>query len=414
MSTENVMEEDTKLTDEQIEYIANDLEEMAKGTELEKIAKFPSNNGIDERSKDEITEEGEEKKVMVRVNPETGEEVIDSIDDEKEFNFEDFINEVNSGVTEFDSLNFSKEDFLDVTNVNNENLILNSMVEDDNGLKEENIETIIEVMNRRSKGEKFNVYKALPEDVRNFIDKYFAEQILGSSGAAAQIAMNDARIKQYKNNIAESVIDEYIQEIKSKKSKHDFAEELASIYSSFEDNKKELANSSIEYTEARNKAYREGADKIEDPEKRKRYLEIMDAIDEALNLTKLKEFAKKCKIKKIELEKYQRAISDFLQKYEDSDKNIYDLNMVANILFRILEKDGYTMTHVIALIIAFIKQVQNYKAEVATEHAYMYYFIYYCVFIDNQKNNFKESIEEVINNLIERNSDLKEAKLEIE
>ena len=407
MSTENVMvDEENKLTDEQIEFIANDMEEFAKGTDLEMIANLPSNNGVDEISQEDVTEEGEDRKVMVNVNPITGEETIAAEDDIKNLDFDAFIEQINSGVTDFDSFSIDKDDFTNTIDTSDKTLFFNSVVESEGELKEENIEVIIDVMNRRAKGEEFNVYKALPEEVRNIIDRYYMTQIMGSTDRVAQISTNDAMSRQFKKQVAESIIDDYIQNIKSKKSKHDFADELANTYAEFEKDKQELADASVEYTEARNKAYREGADKIEDPEKRKKYLEIMDSIDEALNLTQLKEFAKRCKIKQIEIDKYNRAIADFLQKYEDSDKNIYNLSMVTTILFRSLKDDGYELIHIVALVLAFIKQVRNYKADVATEHAYMYYFIYYCVFIDNQKNNFKENIKEVINNLIERNSSL--------
>ena len=391
------MGEENKLTDEQVEMINQEMEDSIKGTPLEDIAAMPSNNGVDERDPETIEEEGEEAIVTVQVNPETGEETIINEEPVKEMTIDDFINNINEGTSYFDSTSIEKADFMKTVNdKDNKDLFFNNFIEDNVGIKEENVEKIIDIMNRRSEGENFNVYRELPEEVQNMINASIATQVKG-------MPVSGDQIRQFRNALAESIIDDYIVSIREQKAKHDFADELASMYNT---GKSELTQASLEYTEARNKAYREGADKITDPEKKARYLEIMDAIDEALNLTQLKEYAKKCKIKQIELEKPQRIVQDFLQKYQESDKNIYNLSMVSNFLYRALKADGYDPVHITALIIAFVKQVKNYRSENAVEHAYMYYFIYYCVFVDNQSNNFKENIKEVINNLIERNSSI--------
>ena len=89
----NLEEVTTKLTDEQVEHIAKELDDSIKGTELEEIAKLPSNNGKLERSKSEITESGEKVKMMVEVDPNTGEHKIlgkaPEIEEEEEESFED-------------------------------------------------------------------------------------------------------------------------------------------------------------------------------------------------------------------------------------------------------------------------------------------------------------------------------------
>ena len=90
-------------------------------------------------------------------------------------------------------------------------------------------------------------------------------------------------------------------------------------------------------------------------------MEILDAIDEAKNLTKLKEFAKKTKIRSIDLEKPNRVFDRFLNKYRNSSNNIYDIHMGLTVLSRHLE--GYSNDMVRAFFILFCKQVQNYDID---------------------------------------------------
>ena len=64
----------TQLTDEQVEMINNELEDYRNNTEdLKVLADLPSNNGVEE-STDTTT--GEYKTMNVSVNPDTGEHLF--------------------------------------------------------------------------------------------------------------------------------------------------------------------------------------------------------------------------------------------------------------------------------------------------------------------------------------------------
>ena len=145
---------------------------------------------------------------------------------------------------------------------------------------------------------------------------------------------------------------------------------------------------------------------MEDPEKKARLLAILDQIDEARSLTTLKEFAKRCKIKPIELEKPEsRVYRGFLNKYTNSTNNIYDIKVARTVLFRHLSNEGYTMRDVDAFLISFCKQVNGYSPTIATEHAYMYYVLYYSALLDGDRSTtFINNVKDVIVNLKERNS----------
>ena len=391
----NLEEETTKLTDEQVDHIAKELDDSIKGTELEKIAQFPSNNGKLERSKAEVTESGEKVKMMVEVDPNTGEHKILGKAPEEEESFEDMCKRIENGEFEIE------EDTRPVTLDELKSTIADdksgaSMLSDISNNIELTNETIIELLdlvNRKMKKEEFNVYKSFPEQIRNMIDEYMtAGGIIGNS--------ND--VKQFRNMISESLLDEFMMNITADRLKNDFNTDLENIMSK---GAEEISTEVVGYTIERNKAYREYAEKMEDEDKKQKMLEILDSIDEAYNLTGLKEFTKKCKVKSIELEKPWKVYNDFLTKYENTVQNIYDIKMARPILYRnlslVYENNDITYKDVDAFFIIFTKYCQNYKPENKVQHAFMYYVLYNIVLLDTNKGKHKDVSEKFLENIKE-------------
>ena len=228
------------------------------------------------------------------------------------------------------------------------------------------------------------------------IDKYVNKNAFGSQAA-------NININQIKKNVADALLDDFINDIQINRIKNDFATDMENLY---KDSIKEIASGTLEYIDERNKAYREAANDIEDEEKRTKMIQILDQIDEARSLSSLKEYAKHCKIKSIELEKPDnRVYSSFLYKYKNSNNHIYDINVSKKVLFRHLEPQGYTIKDIDAFFIAFCKQVKNYSATKPVDHVYMYYVLYYCALLDGDNSTvFIDNVKEVINNLREINS----------
>lgn len=394
------MSDTIKLTDQQIDYIANEMESLVPGTPLEDIANFPSNNGVDE-TPEENKEVGEVKTAMVSIDPNTGEHKVlstqetDELDDES---IDDIFDRIESGELKFETEPITESELSDYIHHAEENQSLLINLGYNTEYSPETIKELLEVVNRRINKEEFNVYKALPEEIQKTINDFTFR---------GHFMVNSNEGKQFRNTIAETLVDEFIDSINTNKAINDFNKEIESI---FEKGTQEIASAVIGYTTERNKKYREYAERLEDPEKKKKLLAVLDQIDEAYNLTTLKEFAKKCKIKKFELEKPQKIYTDFLTKYQNSTYNIYDISMTKPILKRhipdALEKD------IDAFLICFCKQCMNMKPDVVTEHAYMYYVIFNIVLIDVNRSEetrsvtdiFIQNIAEVIKNLRERNN----------
>lgn len=399
MSTE---ENKTILTDEEVELLENTLNEIPQDPALKIL------NNTDEY----VPEQGELKAAMIKVDPITGEQsVIGTVDPSELDNkksFEDICDEFEEGalnaataaidtpitVEELsDYINKSKDD---TSSIVKDLGLFNGEVPDT-----EVIMKLLDIANRRLKKEDFNVYKELPESVKNTINKY-----IGMGGVATN---NSNQTKMLRNMIAESLIDDFATSITVDRIQTDLNKEIEDL---FNQGSEEIADSVIGYTTERNSKYREYAAEIEDPEKREQMIKILDQIDEAYNLSQLKEYCKKCKIKHIELEKCTEKsykINQFLAKYDDSQYNIYSLYTAEQALLRNLQKLNYECTEVEvrAFMLAFCDQCKNYTPSDVLQHSYMYYVIYNIILADINTGDKKEVSDKFLNNVIECIENLK-------
>ena len=387
------------LTDDQIKSISDTLDSVVEESEdLKNIRQFPSNNGIEENTE---KEEGTYKMMNVVVDPITGENKVTGQADENTSNksYEQICEDINSGtLTAFDSeedkpepltADAIKSYFSDNDEVSK--LILN----EDGEIDDETILKLLDICNRRMSGEKFNVYRELPPSIQNLIKS--------SMGAATIPVNNSNQCKAVRNKLAEDLIDEFISNISIDKIQKDLNQEIEEL---FANGTGEIADSIIGYTTERNAAYREAAYKIEDEDKRNKMIEVLDNIDEAYNLSSLKEYCTKCKVKHIEIEKAGQktnVIDSFLNKYNDNIYNIYNIYSAETVLNRTFTKQDsdYNEKDVRAFFIAFCKQCMNYNPSDVNQHAYMYYVLYNIMLIDINTGEKKDVSEKFISNIKE-------------
>ena len=396
MDTDNMF--DTQLNDEERETFIKD------GTDFIDNLKEETKNIQNIVDYNENPHNLPVKNMKVIVDPDTGENKIlgsseEAIDEsELKNSFDEMVRKINEDddTSLIDDRPITEQEAVDYLSNNINDSIFGELAKDTN-LSTEAIRKLLEVTNRRIKGEKFNAYKEFPEEIKKIIDDYVIQN------GAALSGVNIAQINSIKHNVADTLLDEFISDIQIDRSKNDFARDLEHIYQT---SAKEISDASLEYIDERNKAYREAAEEIEDESKKARLLAILDRIDEARSLSELKEFAKTCKIKPIELEKPERRVYDsFLAKYKNSNNNIYDIKIAKDVLYRHLEKDAYSMKDIDAFFIAFCKQVSKYSVDIAVDHAYMYYVLYYCALLDGDKSlTFINNVKDVISNLRERNN----------
>ena len=352
----------------------------------------------------ETTDEMEQKRVVVNFNAETG--VQDIMSDLNEENLEEpelgvlnSIDDVNvDEELELDNSPVSDEEIKEV--LENDSIIEDLSGHDDLEISVETTKELLELINKKLAGQKVHAYKDMPKEIQKMIDNHISEGL-------KDVAMpNGISIQTVRKNIGEALLDDFINEIQLKRMKNDFATDLENLY---KDSIKDIAAGTLEYIDERNKAYRQAADEIDDPEKKKKMLSILDQLDEARSLNGLKEYAKHCKIKSIELEKPDnRVYMSFLAKYKNSSQNIYDINLAKKVLFRHLESSGYGIRDIDAFFICFCKQVKNYSPAKPIEHVYMYYVLYYCALLDGDNSDvFINNVKEVMDNLRQRNAIIK-------
>lgn len=377
------------ITDEQAEALAKDIDEFAAGLDTD------FNTVVEQAKLEDIDEEDEIKTVNTTINPETGETQILSSNEVEVKSFEDQVNDVIDDF-DFDFNSSAPATFDEIKSAVEEDGSLLKELSKDSELSDDEVLKILDITNRRLNKEEFNVYKEFPDSVKKMVDVYISS---GAFDGADKRSLNTIR-----NSVSNMIIDQFKADIQIERAKHDFAHELANIY---KEGTKDIAETSLGMMEDRNQAYRESAEKIEDPEKKDKMLAILDRIDDARDLSELKEFAKKCKIKRIELEKpEQRVFTGFLNKYKDSSNNIYDIKLCATILYRHLQEE-YTSDMIVGFFIVFCKMVANWDIEDPICHSYIYYVLYYCAMLDGDKSDkFKNNVKEVLDIIVSRNSTL--------
>lgn len=392
-----------KLTEENIEDINKIMEENAENNEdIKLVQSLPSNNGVEENTE---SEEGYNKKANIIIDPNTGENKVVSTEDDEtvdDTTFEDLVRQVENGEVDVN---------IDDSPITEEEMKKSVGILDENGnitIPDEDLHTLIDIVNRRMNKEEFNIYKALPKEIQKQIDETIG---IPTNQVGPVVVPNELR--HARNSLAESLIDQFIMNTSIDRAKNDLNKEIEKV---FEQSAQDIAEYSVDYVQERNAKYREYIETMEDEEKKAKLTETLDVIDSAYTLDPLKEFAKTCKIKKYDIENPKNYFRDFLNKYKNSTYNIYDIKLTLPILERkIVDDENYNNADVIAFLVCFCKYIQNFKVENVLEHSFMYYVIYNIVIADANvsdktkevSDKFMDNIKEVINNIKERNQFLK-------
>lgn len=113
----------------------------------------------------------------------------------------------------------------------------------------------------------------------------------------------------------------------------------------------------------------------DDPEKAALLMGVSEAFKQSQSLELMYEAYKKgMKIRKIDVEKLDKAIRNFEMKYEKSKFTIRDLRQVPDVLRRHVSP-SYTDKVIDTFVAVFCKYTDNMKPENVDEHTFIYYFI---------------------------------------
>lgn len=277
-------------------------------------------------------------------------------------------------------------------------------------ISDESVLQLLDVVNRIKAKENFNIYSALPQEVKTMVDKYLASNGLGGYSVQANTT---------RNAICKSLMDEFITTVSMEKTVNDFNKEMETLFNSVG---KEFSTIYKDYDKERDNYLKSLLEKVpEDDPKRIVLINVMDAINDAYHLTRLRNFVSRTDayglkpFRSIELEKpQQRVFSDFEAKYEKSTHNIYPLKLVVDVLNKYNPtevKDGNLM-----FVMAFAKCCKDYSPENVVEHAFMYYTIYNIILLDIYKgedyDNYAPDLLETVNFVIQKCVEKQESKVQ--
>lgn len=388
---DNLNNESSTMTLEDRDKLIAALEEEVETNEnLKVLRELPSNQGVEEHE----PEEGHAKRTMVNVNPFTGEStpVPNSKDIPEETKsmedvLEDMGDALNNSIVEDENVrvDINVEDVKAFTQ-NEETVIGKYDISDETALE------LIKVINKKQDGQDIK-YKDLPEEVKQYIDKYLSQN--GVSGYSNQS-------NYIRNELSNNLIDEFIVQIGLSKISDDFNKQIEGIY---EQAGKDMSPLFKEYNDNRAEYLEKMTANIEDEEKKKLAEAVLDSIHDAYSLNRIKNSPSKIKIKSYALEEPEKIYRDLEFKYKDNKNTIFKPSVIEAILDRhlklnkMIEEDDVTTAKLIVL--AFCIFTQNYDANKPVDHAFMYYFTYNVVLLDIYKGEeYDNYAKDFLNNVM--------------
>lgn len=368
----NNTQEDGKLTDENVNSILDAMKD-SEDKDLLNILAMPDV----ELDPDEF----ETKEVMVSYNPATGEK--NPVDDDMvDYEHKDAKNLLD--VLEDDDLSSLGSKYII------DEIVLTEELSGKFNLETEEAIKFARVVNRVKSGEKFNIYRELPNSIKFTIDKECLE--------------NEAIGNQTRNMMAKFIVDEFIRDYEIDQDLIDLEESLQEAIAEKDAGMKQLSDEITEtYVDmliSRMDAFYDLADKAreESPEKAKLLTDMGDACKDSINLEGLKAAIEKgIKIKPIDKTQPERIFKDFNFKYVNHKMNINDVTAVPSVLDRHLDKEKYSHEDILRFTLCFCKYCRLMTPDNLVDHTFMYYFVKNIVSLDFLVTAAKEPEEGDVN-----------------
>ena len=359
----------TILTAEDVKEISNALAEETN-EDIELVKSLPSNGGegVDEEIPNPEILEG-----FATINPVTGAYRLDERSDEEKALDEEMAKMLN---VEVENLYDIPESIYDIPY--NEELIKKNISE--HGISEvEVINELLPIIERFRKQEKADYYSLLPQKIKDMINQQCA--IVGVPMQEIKNARKMFSEEFLRAIIADAGFDSVVIDMQKEMQK---AYDLKPLMSMLIETQKTQFEENID---KRIRLFLDSEVKPELEEKKQQQINNLKAVKEAyIQSYTLDDFIRaltfnKIKIKKIDVDKYQRHIRDFNYKYEgDTPFIIRDIRDTIPVLKRKFDK--YPEEYIIKFIVAFIKFTMNMSAKDPIDHTFMSYFISNIISLD--------------------------------
>jgi len=341
-----------ELTDEELDDFSNTMNDiMSDGEIMEDY----------QPTEEDLKLEKDPQKITVNIDPITG-KINNVLSDETI---------KNNTLTIEQLLNMEPEDIKSQIEIPEDNVKETlDLLFPDLKFKAEDIKGFLDALNRYRKGEKISYYNILPESIKKNID-----MIIGH----AQIGYASQR--EARNYVIEGLFDQIIQENYTNMMVTDFDQSLEASYKQLYD---ETKGEFSKYNNNQRYIYEtyilEYADKIEEehPEKAESCRKIHDMFVQSYTYEDMYNMYKdtgKLRVKKIEIEKFEKTCKAWLHRYSDHKMVINNLIDTFPVLKSELEEFRYSDDTIKKFIILFTKYTMNMSPDNIEEHVFMYYFI---------------------------------------
>lgn len=381
------MENNNKITEEQLEEIVGVLEENA--SEQTKILRKIKEESAGQSYPVNAINKGELKSSVENVsvsdttlersvvsNPEVNHNensIVELLSDEEERQMteEEFVND---------------KDYIETAN---------SL---DMGMSEEEINKFLKVMFRFKSGEKFKVYPELPEKAQAFC-RQMSQGYIESMGASGK-TMTMQELAVTLENVSKDVVRMFMNEMEKDKGYSDLQKSLEEelkipgLIDMYNNQQDEIMSVKM----------LEKADLLEEkfPEKAKTLRLISAKFLDAKGfetLTKLAEsHSKETKRLDKDVKKYARFCREFNYKYNNSEFIIKDCSLMSMAISRVVDQNKYDTDDIKKFIIFFCKVCNNMKATDLVEHTFMYYTVSTVICLDRLRADNKyleESVKKI-------------------
>lgn len=372
------------LTDEDINKIAEVIDSIdSPSKEILKKAK-------EEASKDH---EGEESKANIVINPVTGNPMlVNDITEDEDDNLQSF-----EEMLVDDSI---KPQDIKIEDVKIQDTTAKNVAETLFGVKDlslEDVDLLVKAVERFKTGEEFAYYNALPDSIKISIDR-----VLGNSEVGPKMGNY---LKEGKNYLASQLYREILSNDFTSTALYDLNKSINIIRKEATDEIKK-----DEYWNRTRKYFMEEVpEKIKEAEENNN-TDLIERLEksrasfiESYTLTGMHNAWRhgKCKVKKIQIEKFKRTCEEFNLKYQKSQNLITDLRTIYASLDRNVDKriDADIIKEFICI---FVNYVKNMDPNNIYDHIFMYYFIYNINLLDMFNSTIEEDIkfhDELLNNI---------------
>lgn len=380
------LSEKGQLTDEDIETIAETINSVdSPGSELLEKAK-------EEASK---PQQNTSSTANVVINPVTGKpmSIVDFDDEDDDIHLQSFEEMMADPTIKPMDIDITK---VEISQDDVKNALSGYSVDKDFSVDDYN--KIIEAANRYKKKEKFSYYVAMPDCIKTMIDRVISTDLelaskMGNFRAEARnyVASELLRdvVTSATTNTALIDLDKFIKTSQAKASKEIksddywrstreyFLKTLPTIIEKMvSDGKGDQADVLTKAREAFIQSYT--------------YTDMMDKYKSG-----------KIRVKKIQIEKFEKTCRDFNTRYQKSQNIITELSLALSSLDRHAPKH-YDIDVLKEFLCIFVNYTRNMDPNDKIDHVFMYYFIYNITTLDFYNKENEEDVafhDELINNI---------------